>query len=84
MLADLHDRLLPGEQEHREAAFSEARDFIARVSREGGVHAARAAVQKSFPVKPRPDKRRVDIEVHKGTAFVPESVSSALSTTVEL
>jgi hypothetical protein len=28
--------------------------------------------KKSFPNPPRPDQRRVDIEVHKGKAFVPD------------
>jgi hypothetical protein len=83
MLVDLRNRLLPSEQRHRETAFAEARAFILRASQEGGVHAIPRAVQKSFPRKPLPDNRRVDIEVRKGSAFVPESPPCVSSTVSE-
>jgi hypothetical protein len=66
-LNDLHGRLQPAEQRYREEAFAEARAYVDRVAEAGG---ARPGTSKSFPLRPRRDHRRVDIEVHKGLAFV--------------
>ncbi len=63
----LHDKLQPAEQRHRLEAFAEARAYIERIADAGG---ARPGTKKSFPLRPRRDHRRVDVEVHKGLAFV--------------
>jgi hypothetical protein len=68
MLTDLHAKLAPSEQRHRESAFEQARQFADITAQSGGT----GPTKKSFPLKPRPDHRRVDIEVHKGLAFVPD------------
>lgn len=64
----LKDRLSPREQEYREKAFDLARRFIIQVAGAGGT----GPTKKSYPQPPRRDQRRVDIEVIKGLAFVPE------------
>ncbi|MCI0460549.1 MAG: hypothetical protein L0Z62_26645 [Gemmataceae bacterium] len=66
----LKSRLIPAEQKHREEAFREAHEFVDRAAATGV--GACANTRKSFPRKPRRDHRRVDIEVHKGRAFVPD------------
>lgn len=67
MLQGLKSRLSAPEQHFRERAFEQADDFIGRASIAGGVM---APMKKSYPTPPRPDRRRVDIEVLKGLAFV--------------
>jgi len=68
MLTDLRAKLASSEQRYRESAFDEAHRFVDRTARNGGT----GPTKKSFPLKPRSDHRRVDIEVHKGLAFVPD------------
>jgi hypothetical protein len=68
MIDTLKEKLTPPEQQHREEAFGQAHVFVQRAEAKGGVD---APVSKSFPHTPRRDQRRVDIEVHAGTAFVP-------------
>jgi hypothetical protein len=66
-LERLREKLRPAEQRMRTEAFTEATQFIDHVATIGG---AEAGTKKSFPQKARRDHRRVDIEVHKGKAFV--------------
>jgi hypothetical protein len=72
-LEQLRSKLTPREQEARAEAFKEAGDYIQSVSRVGGM--LHTHQKKSFPKKARRDHRRVDIEVNKGVAFVPEDPS---------
>jgi hypothetical protein len=67
MLETLSNRLSGREAEMREDAFQKAHRFIDEVQAAGGAH---AGTKKSWPQPPRRDQRRVDIEVHKGIAFV--------------
>lgn len=67
MLEELRSKLSPRERELRDAAFRQADAFIQRAAAAGGV----GPVKKTFPRLPDQDGRRVDIEVHKGLAFVP-------------
>ncbi len=69
MLNDLRARLISSEQQYRELAFTQAREFVDRAGHTRGVS---APVKKSFPYPPRRDRRRVDVEVIKGLAFVPD------------
>jgi hypothetical protein len=71
MLNDLYDRLTEVERRFREEAFIEAHDYVDVAAAAGGV----GFIKKSFPRKPRRDHRRIDIEVQKGLAFVPDSAS---------
>jgi hypothetical protein len=50
----------------RRDAFSKAHRFIDNASVSGGV----GPTKQSWPQPPRPDHRRVDIEVQSGSAFV--------------
>ena len=68
MLDRLKGRIGEREVELREAAFDKAHRFIEAVSQFGGIS---QAIKKSWPSPPRRDPRRVDIEVHRGRAFVP-------------
>ncbi len=68
MLDDLAAQLTDAELQARQAAFAQAREFINRAARAGGV----GPVKKSFPLKSVRGGIRVDIEVQKGTAFVPD------------
>jgi hypothetical protein len=79
MLDDLHGKLEPAEQKYRLAAFREAHAYVATAAQGGGVHVIEREVSKSFPRKPRPDGRRVDIVVHKGSAFVPDRPSFSIN-----
>lgn len=63
----LREKLAPREQEMRADAFVSAHEFIDRAARDGG---ATAGTSKSYPTRPRRDKRRVDVVVIKGVAFV--------------
>lgn len=66
MLEQLRMKLSPAERNHRETAFKQAAEFIDRAARAGGV----TVHKRSYPVPPRADGRRVDIEVLSGEAFV--------------
>lgn len=68
MLDQLAARLTASELTARQGAFAEARDFVDRAAQAGGV----GPVKKSFPHKPLRGGIRVDIEVQKGIAFVPD------------
>ena len=68
MLDQLAAQLTDAELEARQAAFAQARAFINRAAQAGGV----GPVKKSFPAKPVRGGIRVDIEVQKGMAFVPD------------
>jgi hypothetical protein len=67
-LDTLRDWLSASEQQMRSDAFQEAHAFVDTAAAAGG---AGANTKKSFPRLSRRDHRRVDIEVHKGLAFVP-------------
>lgn len=69
MLEELAARLTPAELQARQDGFAQAHDFINRAAQAGGV----GPVKKSFPRKPVRGGIRVDIEVQKGMAFVPDS-----------
>jgi len=77
MLQELRDKLSPSAQRYRQTAFQLAERYIQRVAAAGGVQAPLA---KSFPEPSRSDGSRVDIEVHKGTAFVNDPVVTRTST----
>ena len=62
------------EQEYRELAFREAHRYVDRAARAGGMP---AGSKKSFPIRPRADHRRVDVEVSGGVAFVPDTASQS-------
>jgi hypothetical protein len=69
---ELHGLLTRREAELREAGFQQARAAVRRAGGGGGVPKDRRYPwAKSYPQPPRRDGRRVDIEVHAGTAFVP-------------
>lgn len=65
LIAQLSQR----EFQERERGFIQARRFVDQAAIGGGVA---SPAKKSFPQPPLPRGRRVDIEVHKGTAFVPD------------
>ena len=70
MLDKLWGKLLPAEQRYRESAFEQAHRFVKEAAGGGGVS---SPIRKTFLVRPlTPEKRRVDIEVHKGRAFLPD------------
>ena len=69
----LHDRLTPAEQRYREQAFEQAHQLVRRAAATiGGM----PVDKKSFPFPPRRDRRRVDVEVQLGIAFVADNVVS--------
>jgi hypothetical protein len=69
MLENLKAKLTESEQMHREEAFQQATDLIARAEAQGGLE---APVRKSYPTRARGDGRRVDIEILRGRAFLPQ------------
>jgi len=71
MLDELRERLGQAARRCREDAFRRAHQHIDRAARAGGIPFSK----RSFMVGPRPDRRRVDIEVQKGIAFVPDTSS---------
>lgn len=77
MLTKLQAKLTEAEAAHRGEAFGQARGFIDRAEKSNGVDASHGVIRKSYPVKPRIDGRRVDIEVHKGKAFVPATTEAS-------
>jgi hypothetical protein len=68
MVDELRAKLQPAERRYREEALMQAQGFIDVAARAGGLA---APAWKSFPRKRRIDRRRIDIEVHRGVAFVP-------------
>src|SRR5262249_5922511 len=64
----LLDQLTDAELRTRQAEFAQARGFIDRAAKAGGV----GPVKKSFPLKAVRGGIRVDIEVQKEIAFVPD------------
>ncbi len=66
-LNDLRELLSPAEQQHRTLAFEQAHRHIDRAALAGGM-----PDKKSFPLCPRPDRRRVDVAIEKGIAFIPD------------
>src|SRR5262245_4883808 len=68
MLDELAGQLTDAELRARQSAVAQAREFINRAAQAGGV----GPVKKSFPLKPLRGGIRVDIEVQKGKAFVPD------------
>lgn len=73
MLEELRSKLRPRERDLRDTAFRQAGAFMQRAAVAGGVA---APVAKTFPPLPDQDGRRIDIEVHKGLAFVPQGGTS--------
>ncbi len=67
-LDQLASTLNPSELKARQGALTEARQFIERAARCGGV----GVTKRSFPRRPLKGGIRVDIEVQKGLAFVPD------------
>lgn len=75
MLDQLWGTLVPAERQYRELVFEQAHRFVTQAAGGGGVS---SPTRKTFLVRPiTPEKRRVDIEVHKGRAFVPDTVPFA-------
>jgi hypothetical protein len=68
MLDELADSLTPAERRAREGALKKAKQFVERAGEGGGVD---APVSKSFAGKGGKNVR-VDVEVRKGRAFVPD------------
>jgi hypothetical protein len=71
-LESLNLRIGKREADLRRLGFEQARRYVDRMVARGGTEPAPPIIKKSFPQPPRPDKRRVDIEVHRGRAFVPD------------
>jgi len=69
MLDQLAGQLSNAELQARQDAFAQAREFINRAAQAGGV----GPMKKSFPRKPVRGGIRVDIELQKGIAFVPDA-----------
>lgn len=70
MLEELKDRIGDRNYKLRKLAFEQAHEYINYAEGIGGVTPSPFPIKKSYPQPPRGDKR-VDIEVHKGCAFVP-------------
>src|SRR5437870_5641689 len=69
MLDDLAAQLTDAELQARQDAFAQAREFFNRAAQAGGV----GPVKKSFPRKPVRGGIRVDTEVQRGIAFIPDA-----------
>ncbi len=72
MLKQLREKLRPAERNRRDGAFQEAHSYVEQAADAGGVWVSHRPLKKSFPVRPRRDRRRVDVEVLRGRAFVPD------------
>jgi len=68
LLDELAAQLTAAELQARQDAFVQAREFIDRAASAGGV----GPVKKSFPRKAVRGGIRVDIEVQRGMAFIPD------------
>jgi hypothetical protein len=71
MVAEIETALPASERAFREVAFQKARDCIRSAAVAGGITPDRRPWKKSYPQPPRGDRRRVDLEIWAGTAFVP-------------
>ena len=69
MLEKLKNKIPKAEAEKRKKVFFKASKYIEQASENGGLHATASA---TFSVKGT-SKERIDIEVRKGLAFVPEN-----------
>jgi hypothetical protein len=69
MLDDLAGQLTEAELRARQDAFAQAHEFVDRAAQAAGV----GPIKKSFPRKPVRGGIRVDIEVQKGIAFIPDA-----------
>lgn len=76
-LESLKDEIGTRETERRKAGFIQARIFMDRMVARGGTQQAPPLIRKSFPQPPNPKGRRVDIDVFKGRAFVPDPEGGA-------
>lgn len=69
---ELEDKLTDSEKRDREQPLASLRDFIRRAARAGGITASPQPFQKSFLKRGSRDIR-VDLEVQKGMACVPDT-----------
>jgi hypothetical protein len=69
---ELEGKLSQREKEDREQPLTELREFIRRAARAGGISANPYPFKKAFLKRGSRDIR-VDLEVHKGMACVPDS-----------
>lgn len=75
MLERLNSKLPREAQRTRKQALAQAHRFVEEAARGGGIG---SPVRKTFLVSPRtPRNERIDIEVQKGIAFVPDVVPTA-------
>lgn len=78
MLQDLSGKLEKRERELRGVAFEQAHRFVDHSAELGGIPTdGRYPARKSYPQPPRPDARRVDVEIHAGKAFVRDAAGAA-------
>jgi hypothetical protein len=71
----LEAQLTDREKALRETAFAQLRKFIISAGTHGGVNADQGVFKKSFPKRPLGDIR-VDLDVLKGSACVPDSAQA--------
>ena len=71
-LESLKEEIGKRETELRGEGFIQARTFIDRMVARGGTQHAPPLIRKTYPQPPNPKGRRVDIDVFKGRAFIPE------------
>jgi hypothetical protein len=67
----LEAKLSEKEKALRETAFAQLREFINAAAKKGGLNAGTGVFKKSFPKRPLGDIR-VDLDVFKGSACVPD------------
>jgi hypothetical protein len=67
LISKLESKLTPAERRERESGFQQLRDFIRKAARAGGT----PTIKKTFPI-PVVQRIRVDLEVIKGLAAVPD------------
>ena len=79
MLNLLWGRLSAREQRCRKQVFDQVHIFITKVAAAGGLWAEPRPVKKSFLVHPPSFGRRIDVDVEKGCAFVPDTVPLAMT-----
>lgn len=73
MLSELKMELSSSERKKREQGFEQATKAVDRAEQQNGVPSDdEYPWSKSFPMPPRHDARRVDLEVWAGKAFVPK------------
>ena len=69
MTENLKNKIPKHEAKIREKQFIEVKEFITRASENGGLTVIINPIKLPFPVKGTKEER-VDIEIHKGTAFI--------------